>query len=280
MRVYQADAFAAVPYEGNAAALVVFDSGAEWPSDRQMVFFASEMSLSETAFAKPVGKPTRFVLRWFTPKNEVDLCGHATLAAGALIMAHETPPGTASVTFETASGVLTVEEDSSDRMKFAMQLPRRPPATEKQHTLTAVAHAVGVGEDEVLSLNSARDLIVELSSERAVRSAQPDFSRIMSLPFFAVCVTAPSDYQEHDFVSRFFAPRQGLNEDPVTGSAHCSLAPLWEQKLQKSTLYARQVSQRGGELTCTLGTADAQHVTIAGPVSEIFAGELNSRLFN
>lgn len=233
--IYQVDAFASAVFGGNPAAIVPLDS---WIGDKAMQDIAAENNLAETAFF--VAEGGDFRLRWFTPVTEVDLCGHATLASGWLVL-NRLQPKRAGVTFHTLSGPLTVAREGAE---LAMDLPARPaaPATAPRE----LAAAMGLKPCEVFK---ARDFMLVYERADDVRGLKPDMAALAKLDCFAVCATAPGD-NGHDFVSRFFAPRQGIPEDPVTGSAHCTLVPYWAARLGKSRLKAFQASARGGELVC------------------------------
>jgi PhzF family phenazine biosynthesis protein len=238
--LYQVDAFASSPFAGNPAAVVVLDT---WLADSVLQQIAAENNLSETAFV--VGGAGRYQLRWFTPLVEAQLCGHATLAASHALLT-ETGDSSDILTFETLSGELTVRATGSG---YEMDFPllRAEPIAHDP----AVAEALGVGPDDLLL---ARDLVAVVADAATVRGLRPDMGKLAALQGRAIAVTAPGtgDDADVDFVSRFFAPAEGIPEDPVTGSAHCSLAPFWAARLGKSVLRARQVSARGGELTCEL----------------------------
>ncbi|MGQ9633118.1 MAG: PhzF family phenazine biosynthesis protein [Bryobacteraceae bacterium] len=232
--LFQVDAFTAELFRGNPAAVCPLD---EWLPEPLLQSIAAENNLSETAFF--VRRGGRFELRWFTPTVEVDLCGHATLAS-AFVILHYLEPDSKEVVFETRSGELRVKREDD---WFAMDFPARPPSPCPEPP--ELAEALGAAPREVWS---SRDLLAVLDSEKAVRELTPRFELLRRLDTFAVIVTAPGD--EADFVSRFFAPRAGVDEDPVTGSAHCTLIPYWAGRLAKSKLRALQVSRRGGELLC------------------------------
>ncbi len=255
--LYQVDAFADRPFEGNPAAVCPLD---DWLPDDVMRKIAAENNLSETAFF--VRRGDAFDLRWFTPAVEIDLCGHATLAAAFVLMTRIEPDRTAA-TFHSRSGPLRVTRDGDF---FTLDFPARPPAPAAEpEGLTA---ALGVSPFAVLL---ARDTIAVLDSAEAVRRLSPDMGRLAGVGGFAVCATAPGTGRDADvdFVSRFFAPAQGIPEDPVTGSSHCSLVPYWAARLGKRILRARQVSARGGELTCTLA---GDRVRIAGRAVLVVTG--------
>lgn len=245
LSLYQVDAFTDRVFAGNPAAVVPL---AEWLPDPLLQALAAENNLSETAFFVPEG--TGWRLRWFTPVEEVDLCGHATLAS-AFVLFEYLGATAERLEFATRSGPLTVMRDSG---RLAMDFPARPP--KRLIAPDGLAEALGLEPREVLA---ARDLICVFDNEAQVRALRPDMARLARLPVFAVCPTAPG--ADCDFVSRFFAPGRGVPEDPVTGSAHCSLVPYWSRRLRRSELHARQVSSRGGELFCS---DQGERVRIAG----------------
>lgn len=232
--LFQIDAFTSRVFHGNPAGVVPLD---EWLPDATMQAIAAENNLAETAFFVPRGD--HYELRWFTPKVEIDLCGHATLATAYLLFTRYTPAATRA-RFTTQSGWLEVTRDGD---RLAMDFPARPP--EPCAVSDELLAAIGVPVEAVLG---SRDYLVVLSSEAELRALRPDLARIARLDRFAVIVTAPGE--SCDFVSRFFAPAQGVPEDPVTGSAHCTLIPYWSRRLGKTRLHARQISERGGELYC------------------------------
>ena len=255
--LYQVDAFTQRLFGGNPAAVVLLDA---WLPDRVLAAIAAENNLAETAFVIP--RPDASPLRWFTPAVEVDLCGHATLAAADVLFRYRYP-SLARLAFSTKSGELVVTRDGA---LLKMDFPARPG---KPIAVTdALAAALGVRPREVYM---ARDLLAIVGSESEVRALRPDFARVAALDAFAVIVSAPGDTV--DFVSRFFAPAAGIPEDPVTGSSHCTLAPYWAARLGKNQLTAKQLSARGGDLLCELR---GDRVVIAGHVVEYLRGEIET----
>ena len=235
---FQVDAFTSEVFKGNPAAVCLLES---WLDDALLQGIAAENNLSETAFLVPRSKG-QFDLRWFTPALEVDLCGHATLASAYVIFTFLDQELT-SVEFDTASGRLSVAK--SDDL-LAMDFPTRAPHQVECPAL--LPEALGAKPVEV---HASRDLLAVFENESIVKSITPDFDKLNQIKdTFAVMVSAPGD--NCDFVSRFFAPKAGISEDPVTGSAHCTLIPYWAKQLGKSKLHAWQVSKRGGELFCEL----------------------------
>jgi PhzF family phenazine biosynthesis protein len=233
--IYQVDAFTMGPFSGNPAAVCPLDA---WLDDDVMQNIAAENNLAETAFI--VAREAGYDLRWFTPTIEVDLCGHATLAAGYVVLNH-LQPDLDSVSFQTMSGKLVVIRDGD---RLSMDFPARAPTPA---TVTeALSDALGQAPAEV---HMSRDILAVYDDEASVRSLSPDQTKLLALDEgLGVIATARGD--EADFVSRFFVPKAGIAEDPVTGSAHCTLVPFWAERLGRSQLVAHQVSPRGGELHC------------------------------
>ena len=233
--VYQVDAFTMGPFSGNPAAVCPLDA---WLDDDAMQNIAAENNLSETAFI--VAGEESYGLRWFTPAIEVDLCGHATLAAAYVVLNH-LQPELDSVSFDTVSGQLSVSREG-DRLSMDFPAGMPKPATVSE----ALSDALGEAPSEV---HASRDILAVYEDEATVRRLSPDQARLLALDEgLGVIVTARGD--EADFVSRFFVPKAGIAEDPVTGSAHCTLVPFWAERLGRSHLVAHQVSPRGGELHC------------------------------
>lgn len=267
MDYYHIDAFTDQLFGGNPAGVVPL---AAWLPDAQMQRIAAENNLSETAFFAP--EQDHYRIRWFTPAVEVDLCGHATLAA-AWVLFNALGHAGDSVRFASASGELTVVRDGD---WLTLDFPARPPEpVAHSNSVATVLKALGASADP-LYVGAARDLVVLLPDEACVRALQPDFALLATVPdWFAVTVTAPGT--ESDFVCRFFAPRQGLNEDPVTGSAFCTLIPLWAGRLGRRQLEARQISARGGAVRCAVSAEDhpAKRVHISGQAVCYLRGQLN-----
>ena len=236
-QLFQVDAFAERPFEGNPAAVVPLDA---FLSDELMQTIAAENNLSETAFIVPEDDIYR--LRWFTPAVEVPLCGHATLASAAVVM-QRLEPDRDAVVFHTASGPLTVHKTSGS---YVMNLPAR--SAEAVAAPAGLATALGAVPLAVFA-NSYNYMAV-LDSAQTVRELAPDMAAIARIDRPGVIVTAPGDDGTHDFISRYFAPAKGIPEDPVTGAAHCMLAPYWATQLGKTAFRAYQASRRGGDLVC------------------------------
>jgi PhzF family phenazine biosynthesis protein len=258
LRIYQVDAFTSRVFGGNPAAVVPLE---HWLPDDVLQDIALENNLSETAFViREASKG--WVIRWFTPSQEVDLCGHATLAAGYIVFTR-LAPGLERVQFQSQSGPLTVEDGQGGwmRMDFPTWAPQPCEAPE------GLVEALGATPKETLK---SRDLLAVFDNEEQVRELRPDMSRLAALDLFGVVATAPGT--QSDFVSRFFAPRVGVPEDPVTGSAHCELVPYWAQRLGRNELLAHQVSSRGGVLHCE---ALGERVSLSGQAVLYMEGMIN-----
>jgi PhzF family phenazine biosynthesis protein len=254
---YQVDAFATRVFEGNPAAVCPLES---WLDDTLLQAIAQENNLSETAFFVPGARG--FELRWFTPVDEVDLCGHATLATAHVIFDRLGYSGPV-IPFETRSGELFVKKQGS---RLQMDFPADPPvACGVTETLVQ-----GLGGKRPVEVLAASDYMAVFGSEADVRAIRPDHNLLSRLDLRGIIVTAPGD--EVDFVSRFFAPQLGVPEDPVTGSAHCELAPYWAGKLGRNLMTARQVSRRGGSLTCEIA---GDRVLISGSAVMFMEAEIS-----
>jgi PhzF family phenazine biosynthesis protein len=236
--IFKIDSFTTRLFSGNPAAVMPMD---RFPEDAVMQAIAAENNLAETAFLVPDHGDYR--LRWFTPVTEVPLCGHATLASAAVIM-ERLEPGRSKVVFHSASGPLTVSRGNAG---YIMNFPARP--CETVPSPPGFAAALGAVPVEV-SVN-AFNYMALLESAQTVRELAPDFAAIKLMDRSGVIVTAPGD-GNYDFVSRYFAPGKGIPEDPVTGAAHCMLAPYWAKRLHKTEFRAFQASKRGGEIVCRL----------------------------
>lgn len=236
--IFQVDAFTTRRFSGNPAAVVVLD---RFLDDAVLQAVAAENNLAETAFLVRAGDD--YQLRWFTPMLEVPLCGHATLASAAVVT-QRLEPGRADVVFHTASGALRVQRNDGG---YAMDFPVR--RSQPCATFPELTAALGAAPDE-LRVNEFNYLAVFAHAD-IVRGLAPDMAALTRLDRLGVIVTAPGD-EGYDCVSRYFAPAKGVPEDPVTGGAHCMLAPYWAERLGKATLRAFQASARGGEMRCTL----------------------------
>jgi PhzF family phenazine biosynthesis protein len=256
---FQIDAFSSVPFSGNPAAVYPLQ---HWLPDTQLQAIAMEHQLAETAFFVPSG--SAYELRWFSPETEVDLCGHATLAA-AHVLYNELGVKRELLQFYTRSGTLTVQQTADGLM---MDFPLIPieKFTGNQQALTA---ALGL-EQPPVSIWQADDILVELSSQFQVAELEPNMQALAQIPTRGVIVTALSASSDTDFISRFFGPRVGVNEDAVTGSAHTKLAPFWAEKLGKTTFKAKQISKRGGQLSLEI---KGERVFITGQAVRFSRGE-------
>ena len=259
IRCWQVDAFTNRPFAGNPAAICWLESEAD-PIWMQSV--ASEMNLSETAFVRRL--PDGLELRWFTPTVEVDLCGHATLATAHALWSSDLVPQGKPLCFHTRSGVLTCTQNGDF---IELDFPSTPPTAVP--ITSALSEALGA-EPSYLG-KSCFDYLAVFASAEAVRSLKPDFRKLEKIPVRGVIVTAPADDPSFDFVSRFFAPALGVDEDPVCGSAHCCLTPYWAERLNKTDLMAHQVSARGGVLRLRL---NGDRVILGGQAVIVWRGEL------
>ena len=240
LQIYQVDAFTTQLFAGNPAAVVPLDN---WIDDSLMQHIAAENNLAETAFFVPVNDAgNHWHIRWFTPAVEVSLCGHATLASAAVIQ-REFSPASWPIRLDSASGQLTVDVDGD---AFVLDFPANEAAPGDPPE--GLPEALGVEVEECLTTEGF--YLLTVADETTVRALRPDFSKIVSLTKDSIIVTAPGEFV--DFVSRFFGPGIGIDEDPVTGAAHCVLTPYWSKRLDKKRLKARQISHRGGDLGCEL----------------------------
>jgi PhzF family phenazine biosynthesis protein len=232
--LYHLDAFTRSPFGGNPAAVCPLEG---WLDDATLLAIAAENALPATAFFVPDG--VEFRLRWFAPTTELQLCGHATLATGYVVL-NILEPARDRVAFTTLSGPLEVTRDGE---RLALDLPALPARTERDPAM--VADAIGIRPVELWEGDRAMAVLQDAAQ---VRDLRPNADRIAALPFASLIVTAPGFEGDSDFVSRYFAPKYGLAEDAVTGSAHCVLTPYWAGVLDRPKLFARQLSARGGEL--------------------------------
>jgi PhzF family phenazine biosynthesis protein len=236
LKLYQVDTFASEVFKGNPAAICPLES---WLPDKTMQNIASENNLSETAFYIP--SESGFHIRWFTPTSEVDLCGHATLACAHVIF-HVLDYKKTEIKFESKSGPLFVKKNEHG---LQLNFPNQKPVP--CDTPAAITRAFSEAPIQCLK---SEDYILVFEHEESVETLQPDFSELSKLDLRGVVITARSE--EFDFISRCFAPKYGINEDPVTGSTFTELAPYWAEVLNKNTLHAKQVSERSGEVFCEL----------------------------
>lgn len=274
LNIIQVDAFTNKPFAGNPAAVCVTDTPLE---AGLMQAIAAEMNLSETAFLHPGPTQDSYSLRWFTPKAEVDLCGHATLASAHVLWREGHLPTGATATFQTKSGELSAQQKADGWIE--LNFPAQP--VQEIQAMPQLVKSLGC--DDILTVTeSSTNYLVEVSSESVLRAMTPDFIEMKKLSLQGVIVTAAAERAGYDFVSRYFAPKVGVNEDPVTGSAHTSLAPYWQAKLSKSHMLAQQVSERGGILRvqCTLegsntaAVAEKNRIKISGQAVTVLKGEL------
>jgi PhzF family phenazine biosynthesis protein len=260
LKIYQVDAFTNQLFHGNPAAVIPLE---QWLSDEMMQQIAMENNLSETVFFVPSAEEgIDFDVRWFTPAIEINLCGHATLAAAYIIfnfLDFKNP----QLNFLSKSGKLSVEKRAD---VIVMDFPAWKPERFQEYP-EELKYILKV--DELVGVYKNRDLLVELLNEDAVKKCSPDFGLLKNTGY-KVIVTAPGT-EGIDFVSRFFAPSAGIDEDPVTGSAHSQLIPFWAEKLNKNKMYAKQLSARGGDLECKLW---GDRVTMAGQCVFYMQGEI------
>jgi PhzF family phenazine biosynthesis protein len=256
--IYQVDAFAAELFQGNPAAVCPLDG---WLPTSTMQAIALENNLSETAFYVRQA-PGRYGLRWFTPAVEIELCGHATVAAASVILDVRRETDASKLLFDTLSGGLAVEREGD---LYVLDFPANPP--QECMADPGLTEALGAQPSVVLG---ARDYLCVYEDLDQIRGLKPDMGRLGRIDRRGIIVTAPG--RDEDFVSRFFAPSKGVPEDPVTGSAHTTLIPYWSRRLGKTHLFARQISSRGGELWCRdLG----DRVKIGGRAVQYLQGEIS-----
>lgn len=257
MKYYVVDAFSNKIFNGNPAAVCVMDS---WISDETMQLIAIENNLSETAFAVKE-KDGLYKLRWFTPAAEIDLCGHATLATAFVI--NNFIENIEEISFSTMSGILKV---SKNKDLYEMDFPSRMP--EPISITREMIEAIGVSPKEAYL---SRDLLLVLENEEEIKNLKPDFEKLKALKEGLVCIVA-SEGENSDIAVRTFCPKLNVNEDPVCGSAHCSLIPFWANRLDKEKIHSKQYSKRYGDLYCS---ANGDRVIIAGKAILYSQGEIN-----
>ena len=255
LNIYQIDAFAEKSFEGNPAAVVPLQ---EWLSDNTMQSIAEENNLTETAFFVPT--EDGYHIRWFTPTNEVKLCGHATLASAYVlfnILDHQQD----KIVFDSLSGTLTVKHSGELlTLDFPVQVPK------SCEIYPELINGLGHTPKECLAND---DILAVFETEEEIHNISPNFESLKKLPLRGVIATAPS--KDYDFIVRFFAPKYGINEDPVTGSAYTQLLPYWSNRLNKTVLTAKQVSPRGGILQCELS---GNRVLISGMAVKYLEGQI------
>ena len=263
--IFQVDAFTGQPFTGNPAAVCILE---EEISSEAMLRIAAEMNFSETAFVQPLAEDGTRKLQWFTPKVEVPLCGHATLATSHVLLRELEEPG--PLRFDTLSGILTVEEEEEGWLR--MDFPADPPSPADPPE--GLLKALGCPSDTPTA-ESVKIWVVRLKTEKAVKKLEPDMAALAKVDLgetaLGVSVTAPGTAGA-DFVSRFFGPWVGVDEDPVTGMAHTVLGPYWMEELQASALRARQASTRGGSLRIR---SDGDRISISGQAVTVVRGKLS-----
>ena len=263
VKLYQVDAFSSQPFHGNPAAVCLMPE----PVDSQWAQkVAMEMNLSETAFLFKEGE--KYNLRWFTPKTEVDLCGHATLASAHILWEEKLLKPEEQAVFNTRSGILLAErKENWIKLDF--------PAKRITETLSppGLLEALGIQAKDVNFIGADNDYyLVEVQGEEIVRNLAPNFPVLHKLPIRSVIITSRANRTQYDFISRYFSVVSGVDEDPVTGSAHCYLGPYWQQKFHKDTFYAYQASARGGELKVKV---QGERIHLFGQAVTVLRGELN-----
>jgi PhzF family phenazine biosynthesis protein len=258
MKYFVVDAFADELFKGNQAGVCILD---KWLDNNTLQNIAAENNLAETAFVLKTNNG--YELRWFTPETEIDLCGHATLAT-AFVLMHFVEKNNDVISFSTQSGILTVvKKDNLLEMDFPSRIP-------KKIEINPVAQeSINVPIKEAFI---SRDMLLLLEKEEQIKDLEINIEKIKTIKeCFAFIITAPSSHKEYDFVSRFFAPNAGINEDPVTGSSHSTLIPFWAKRLNKNKLIAKQLSKRGGTLYCENSVS---RVKISGKAKLYLEGEI------
>lgn len=259
MKIYQVDSFTSEKFKGNPAGVCLLESPVE---EEWMQNIAMEMNLSETAFLFPNGD--QFDLRWFTPKIEVDLCGHATLASAHILWEEKILSPDQTAKFQTKTGLLKAEKKGNF---IEMDFPVTPILEDENPKGLAKA----LGTDFIFSGKNRYDFLVEVDSEETLFNLNPDMNLLREIPCRGFIVTAISDNEPFDFVCRFFAPGAGIDEDPVTGSAYCTLGPYWKSKLDQNSFTAFQASKRGGVVKVEV---EKERVKIIGQAITVFRGDL------
>lgn len=259
--LFQVDSFTDQPFKGNPAGVCLLS---EKHPEEWMRAVAAEMNLSETAFVMKRGED--FDLRWFTPTVEIDLCGHATLATAHILWEKGIVAEDREIRFQTRSGLLTIKKNWE---WIEMNFPARSYRAAAENE--GVVDALGANPDEVYQ--SGENLLLVFNDEKVIRDMKPNFSTLKQYEYHGYIVTAPAGTPGFDFVSRFFAPAIGVNEDPVTGSSHCTLAPYWQEKLRKDSMTAYQASKRGGILKVR---ASGERVYLSGQAVTVFSTILQS----
>ena len=266
VRIIQVDAFTSRPFAGNPAAVCVLE---HTPAEQWMREVAREMNLSETAFVTPgsAGEADGYNLRWFTPTVEVNLCGHATIASAHVLWEEGHLPKEKQALFHTRGGLLLADKRGD---WIELDFPATP--AEPAQAPSGLLEALGT-EAQLVGRNRF-DYLIRVPSESALRALEPDHARLRKVPVRGVIVTARSETPEFDFVSRFFAPGSGIDEDPVTGSSHCTLGPYWSAELGKEQLIAYQASARGGIVRVRV---KGSRVILGGQAVTVLRGEILSQ---
>ncbi len=274
LTLYQIDAFTNKLFGGNPAAVVPLK---KWIPDDLMQKLGMENNLSETVFFVPSEKKgVDYDIRWFTPELEINLCGHATLASAYVVM-EILKEKKKKVVFNSKSGLLTVRKDSQKKFMGLMDFPSWKPEKISDYSQELIA---SLGNPEIIGVYKHRDCLIELTNEEAVKKIQPDFTLmkktgekvIITAPGASSRLEPPNASEPIDFVSRFFAPTAGVDEDPVTGSAHSQLIPFWSEKLGKNKMRAKQLSKRGGDIYCE---QNSDRVMIGGECAYYMKGEIS-----
>lgn len=259
VKIIQVDAFTSRPFSGNPAAVCVMEKPAE---ESWMQSVANEMNLSETAFLHP--EKDGYRLRWFTPTTEVDLCGHATLASAHVLFEDGHVAKGSDITFHTRSGALGARQSEG---KIELKFPTTP--AKEVNAPEKLLKALGI--QALWTGQTTHDFLIEVDSEETLRGVAPNFAELVKFDTRGVIVTSASQTDKYDFLSRYFAPAFGINEDPVTGSIHCALGKYWSQKLGKTSLNAYQASSRGGEISVTVA---GEQTILVGAAVTVMRGEL------
>jgi PhzF family phenazine biosynthesis protein len=263
MRLYQVDAFTDIPFRGNPAGVCILE---EEKNDQWMVELAREMNLSETAFL--LRQNDTYRLRWFTPKKEVSLCGHATLASAHILWEEKIEPGSAKIAFDTQSGKLFAWRNNQIiKLDFPARMIKKVAGNENLNRLMNIDPTYS----GVFKTIDGDVYLLEVESDETVINLKPDFQGLIAMGVRGVIVTSVSTDPKYDFISRYFAPIVGVNEDPVTGSAHCCLAPYWRKKLGKKEMMGFQASERSGVVLCEW---EGDRVTLGGKAITVFRIEV------
>lgn len=257
MKLFHVDAFADKVFEGNPAIVCILE---QWLSDKTMLQIAKENNLSETAFC--IIKDDVCDLRWFTPQIEIDLCGHATLAT-AYVLFEQLRSHQNEVVFQTMSGLLKVTKDKDELYSMVFPIRKGEPVEITENMVCAIGK-------KPMEAYRSRDLMLVYETEEEIRSITPNVGLLHKTDEFGIIVTAKGN--EVDFVSRYFAPNCGILEDPVTGSSHCTLVPYWAEKLRKVNFVAKQLSERGGTLYCSI---NQECITVGGYAVLFSKGDMN-----